>query len=194
MVHWWILGAGFPIDMGDHGGCRCGYSKETTIRLWARQRDSHKSGPQSLRRLESLRLKFTNEPSIFCRWGFGWVDKAQCFRSARRFGAVGSSQDFSRVFHGMALLGLCLETFFHVNWAASRKMDTTCNDMLFQIEIVIPHDRCVILKKTLSRHFTLVSFSWRRYTTFCYTRIMYRVLTCITCTLTGRHAKVCWRH
>ena len=38
----------------------------------------------------------------FCRWGFGWVDKAQCFRSARRFGAAGSSPDFSRVFswHG----------------------------------------------------------------------------------------------
>ena len=28
----------------------------------------------------------------FCRWGFGWVDKAQCFRSARRFGAAGSKQ------------------------------------------------------------------------------------------------------
>ena len=53
-------------------------------------------------RLESLRLKFTNEPSIFCRRGFGWVDKAQCFRSARRFGATGSSPDFSRGFsrHG----------------------------------------------------------------------------------------------
>ena len=38
----------------------------------------------------------------FCRWGFGWVDKAQCFRSARRFGAAGSSPDFSRGFsrHG----------------------------------------------------------------------------------------------
>ena len=34
----------------------------------------------------------------FCRWGFGWVDKAQCFRSARRFDAVGSSPEFSRVF------------------------------------------------------------------------------------------------
>ena len=45
-------------------------------------------------RLESLRLKFTNEPSFLCGWGFGWVDKAQCFRSARRFGA-GSSPDFS---------------------------------------------------------------------------------------------------
>ena len=21
MVHWWILGTGFPIDTGDHGGC-----------------------------------------------------------------------------------------------------------------------------------------------------------------------------
>ena len=50
----------------------------------------------------------------FCRWGFGWVDKAQCFRSARRFGAAGSSPDFSRVFHDMALLGLCLELSFNV--------------------------------------------------------------------------------
>ena len=38
----------------------------------------------------------------FCRWGFGWVDKAQCFRSARRFSATGSSPDFSGDFsrHG----------------------------------------------------------------------------------------------
>ena len=50
--------------------------------------------------LESLRLKFTNEPSFFffCRWVFGWVDKAQSFWSARPFGAIGSSPDFSRVF------------------------------------------------------------------------------------------------
>ena len=46
-------------------------------------------------------------------WGFGWVDKApQCFRSAWQFGAAGSSPDFSRVFHGMALLCLCQETLF----------------------------------------------------------------------------------
>ena len=46
----------------------------------------------------------------FCRWGFGWVDKAQCFRSARRFGAAGSSRARTSpgVFHDMALLGLCL--------------------------------------------------------------------------------------
>ena len=44
----------------------------------------------------------------FCRWGFGWIDKAQCFRSARWFGAAGSSPDFSRVFHDMALLGFVL--------------------------------------------------------------------------------------
>ena len=50
----------------------------------------------------------------FCRWGFGWVDKAQCFRSARRFDAAGSSPDFSRVFHDMALLGLCLELSFNL--------------------------------------------------------------------------------
>ena len=42
----------------------------------------------------------------FCRWGFGWVDKVQCFRSARRCGAVGSSPDFSRVFHDIWLLGI----------------------------------------------------------------------------------------
>ena len=47
----------------------------------------------------------------FCRWGFGWIDKAQCFRSAGRFGTAGSSPDISW-FHDMALLGLCLETFF----------------------------------------------------------------------------------
>ena len=41
-----------------------------------------------------------------CRWGFGWVDKAQGFQSARRFGAVGSSPDFSRVFQGIWLLGI----------------------------------------------------------------------------------------
>ena len=52
----------------------------------------------------------------FCRWGFGWVDKAQCFRSARRFGAAGSSLDFSRIFYGMTLLGRCLENFFPQNW------------------------------------------------------------------------------
>ena len=45
-------------------------------------------------------------------WGFGWVDKAQCFRLAKRFGAAGSSPDFSRLFHDIALQGLCLETFF----------------------------------------------------------------------------------
>ena len=44
--------------------------------------------------------------------GFGWVDKAQFFQSARRFRATGSSPDFSRVFRDMALPGLCLETFF----------------------------------------------------------------------------------
>ena len=99
MVHWWILGAGFPIDTGDHGGCWYGHSKEIPCRL------------------ESLRLKFTNEPSIFfCRWGFGWVDKAQCFRSARRFGAAGSSPDFSRGFsrHGAPRPLICLELSFNV--------------------------------------------------------------------------------
>ena len=43
--------------------------------------------------LDSLRLKFTNEPPIFDDG-----DLAQCFRSAGWFGAVGSSPDFSRVF------------------------------------------------------------------------------------------------
>ena len=51
--------------------------------------------------LESLRLNH-QRTIYFRRWGFGWVDKAQCFRSARRFGAVDSSPDFSRGFsrHG----------------------------------------------------------------------------------------------
>ena len=61
---------------------------------------------KALRSIDSAKSPSTN------RWGFGWVDKAQCFRSLRRFGAAGSSPDFSRVFHGMALPGLCLETLF----------------------------------------------------------------------------------
>ena len=91
----------------------------TSIRLWARLRDSHKSGPQSWwwklawslaqrneRKWEGLAWipHIVHEKSIsrqmpstqlnhqwtfhFCKWVFGWVDKAQCFRSARRFGAV----------------------------------------------------------------------------------------------------------
>ena len=47
-----------------------------------------------------------NPGSNRSRWRFGWVDKAQCLRSARRFGAVGSSPDFSRVFHDIWLLGI----------------------------------------------------------------------------------------
>ena len=55
-------------------------------------------GTKSPSRSEALRFIDSSK----CRWGFGWVDKAQCFRSARRFGAAGSSPDFSRGFsrHG----------------------------------------------------------------------------------------------
>ena len=54
-------------------------------------------GTKSPSRSEALRFIDSSN-----RWGFGWVDKAQCFRSARRFGAAGSSPDFSRGFsrHG----------------------------------------------------------------------------------------------
>ena len=50
----------------------------------------------------------------FFRWGFGWVDnKAQCFRSARRFGAVSFEADSWHRFPAITvLLGLCLEPFF----------------------------------------------------------------------------------
>ena len=34
----------------------------------------------------------------FCRWGFGLVNKAQCFQSAKRIGGASSSPDFSRGF------------------------------------------------------------------------------------------------
>ena len=52
-------------------------------------------GTKSPSRSEALRfIDSAKSP----RWGFGWVDKAQCFRSARRFGAVGSSPDFSGFF------------------------------------------------------------------------------------------------
>ena len=65
-------------------------------------------GTKSPSQSEALRfIDSTKSPS-------GWVNKAQRFRSARRFGAAGSSPDFSRVFHDMALLGLCLELSFNV--------------------------------------------------------------------------------
>ena len=38
------------------------------------------------------------QPRRLSRWGFGWVDKAQYFQSARRIGAVGLSSDFCRAF------------------------------------------------------------------------------------------------
>ena len=47
-------------------------------------------------------------------WVFGWGDKAQCFRSVRRFGAVGSSLDFSRVF--FRYRHLAFPGFFHDIW------------------------------------------------------------------------------
>ena len=60
--------------------------------------------------LSDLRVRLHHSQSSF----FGANgDKAQCFQSARRFGVVGSSPDFSRVFfHGMALLGLCPQILF----------------------------------------------------------------------------------
>ena len=57
---------------------------------------AHRSQLDAQATFRSLEYKLNS------RWGFGWVDKAQCFRSARRFGAAGSSPDFSRGFsqHG----------------------------------------------------------------------------------------------
>ena len=62
-------------------------------------------------RLDSLRLKFTNKP---CRWGFGWVDKGQCFWSAWRIGAVWLSPDFSTVFAHLASRHFFFELAFYV--------------------------------------------------------------------------------
>ena len=40
----------------------------------------------------------STQPNPHLRWwGFGWVDKARCFRLAKHFGAVGSNPNFSRV-------------------------------------------------------------------------------------------------
>ena len=59
------------------------------VRAWTYGTKSP-SRPEALRFIDSSKSPF------------GRVDKAQCFRSARRFGAVGSSPDFSRDFsrHG----------------------------------------------------------------------------------------------
>ena len=136
MVHWWILGAGFPIDTGDHGGCWYGHSNAFR---WASNLAKFYLdwGPdlcESRWRAHSLigvsfECPYQHPPwspvSIgkpapkihqwtiyFCRWGFGWVDKAQCFRSARRFGAAGSSPGFSRGFSRHGAPGPLSWTFF----------------------------------------------------------------------------------
>ena len=77
----------------------------------------------------------------FCRWEFGWVDKAQCFRSAWRFGAAGSSPDFSRGFHDMALLGLFLELSFNVLYCRTHANPPTLipNMPEFQKQPAPPH-------------------------------------------------------
>ena len=126
MAHWWILGAGFPIDTLDHRECWLLTFENHVLLCRTQANSSHFNHsaqpairPSSTRtedptctdhvdvltvrsvffwmsiinilrglscRLESLRLKFTNETSIFVDGDlFGRVDKAQCFRSARRF-------------------------------------------------------------------------------------------------------------
>ena len=53
-----------------------------------------------------LYLEWTSRSSV-CSWArvcYSYVDKAQCFRSARRIGAAGSSPGFSRVLHDIWLL------------------------------------------------------------------------------------------
>ena len=76
--------------------------------------------------MESLCLKFTNEPSIFVDGDL--VESIKRSASDRLGDLVpyGSSPDFSRVFHNMALLGLCLELSFNelectnlVHWTAA---------------------------------------------------------------------------
>ena len=49
-----------------------------------------------------------------CRLRLGWVDKVQCFWSARWFGAVGSlgARTFAGFLHDIWLLSICLEILF----------------------------------------------------------------------------------
>ena len=61
--------------------------------------------------------------------GFDWVDEAKSFRSAGRFGAAGSSPDFSRVFHDIALLGLCLELSFIVLYCHTQANPPSLNPL-----------------------------------------------------------------
>ena len=48
MVHWWILGAGFPIDTRETTeDVGMDIPIETPIGLWARVRELQESGPQA---------------------------------------------------------------------------------------------------------------------------------------------------
>ena len=71
-------------------------------------------------RLEKPAPKIRQWTIYFCRWGLGWVDKAQCFRSARRFDAAGSSPDFSRGFSRHGAPRHLSWTFFQSKYAWKR--------------------------------------------------------------------------
>ena len=78
MVHWWILGAGFPIDTGDHGGCWYGHSKETpisrtqanppTLKILYHERDGKKMA-LSFKLCETMLFRIAQRrPSNRLRW------------------------------------------------------------------------------------------------------------------------------
>ena len=72
-------------------------------------------------RLESLRLKFTNYPSIFVDGDLAEsIKRTASDRLGDLVPQVRLSPDFSRVFHDMALLGLCLELSFNASFPHSK--------------------------------------------------------------------------
>ena len=72
------------------------YTRRVFVEKWleAKCRENHwkKSGikPAAPSRSEALRFFWLSQID----WGFGWFDKAQCFRSARWIGAACSSPDY----------------------------------------------------------------------------------------------------
>ena len=78
-----------------------------------RRRLSNRHGrPQ---RMLTIDIRIHQWTIYFCRWGFGWVDKAHCFQSATWFGAISSSLNFSGIFsRHLASRHLNLSRYSHV--------------------------------------------------------------------------------
>ena len=97
------------LDKIPQAKCRVKTLKSPGSNLHAPIRQANRKFCTRLSQIPICRLTQRNPHLYIYKWGFGRVDKAQCFRSASLTGAEGLSPDFSRVFHDTWLLGICLD-------------------------------------------------------------------------------------